>query len=54
MNGKFNIMGVKECYSYLQEKQNELEQEFYEKNGFHYDMSYAFLYPEMMKPFISE
>lgn len=43
-----------ECYAYLQEKKNELEQEFYEKHGFRYDMSYSFLYPEMIKPFINE
>jgi hypothetical protein len=35
-----------EAYSYLRSEQYRLENEFYEKHGFHMDMSYNFLYPE--------
>ena len=57
---KFNEMlhdgkhSREECYSFLDKKKYELEKEFYEKNGFRYDMSYDFLYPEMIEPFKPE
>ena len=43
-----------EAWSYLQMSQYSLENEFYEKHGFHMNMSYAFLYPERITPLTEE
>lgn len=40
-----------ECYDWLNEEKNKKENDFYNEHGFHMDMSYLFLYPEIMTGF---
>ena len=42
-----------ECYLYLSEQKNKLEQQFYNKHGFYMNMDYNFLYPERISSFIN-
>ena len=43
-----------ECYLYLSEEKNKLEQQFYNKHGFYMNMNYNFLYPERISSFTLE
>lgn len=37
-----------DCYRWLEKKQKEEEDEFEKKHGFHIDLSFNYLYPEVM------
>ena len=39
-----------ECYDWLHKRKFKREQEFYEKHGIYMDMSFNYLYPEIMFP----
>ena len=43
-------MTTLDCYRWLENKQRQEETEFENKHGFHMDMSFKYLYPEVIGP----
>ena len=43
-------MKTLDCYRWLENKQRQEEAEFENKHGFHMDMSFKYLYPEVIGP----